>query len=69
MTIYNRAGMLYARISGKRISTKLKYSKENRDIFYSEWIQDHKKANRFRKFAIVSFVINLVLLMLFCILN
>ena len=35
MTFYNRAGMLYARISGKRISTKLKYSKENIKLFTS----------------------------------
>lgn len=52
-----------------RVINKLNSIKENRDIFYSKWIQDHKKANKFRRFAIVSFVINLVLLMLFCILN
>ena len=35
MTFYNREGMLYARINGKRISTKLKYSKENIKLFTS----------------------------------
>lgn len=35
MTFYNRSGMLYARINGKRVSTKLEYSKENIKLFKS----------------------------------
>ena len=33
MTFYDRSGMLYARINGKRVSTKLEYSKENIKLF------------------------------------
>ena len=35
MTFYNRNGILYARINGKRISTKLEYSKDNIKLFKS----------------------------------
>jgi integrase len=35
MTFYNRKGMLYARINGKRVSTKLKDTKANRKLFES----------------------------------
>ena len=35
MTFYNRNGVLYARINGQRISTKLKDTKENRKLFES----------------------------------
>lgn len=35
MTFYDRKGILYARISGKRVSTKLEYSKENIKLFKS----------------------------------
>ena len=35
MTFYNRNGTLYARVNGKRISTKLEYSKENIKLFKS----------------------------------
>ena len=35
MTFYNRNGMLYARINGKRVSTKLKDTKANRKLFES----------------------------------
>lgn len=35
MTFYNRNGMLYARVNGKRISTKLKDTKANRKLFES----------------------------------
>ena len=35
MTFYDRKGILYARINGKRVSTKLEYSKENIKLFKS----------------------------------
>lgn len=35
MKFYNRNGMLYARINGTRVSTKLKDTKENRKLFES----------------------------------
>ncbi|QKJ26793.1 tyrosine-type recombinase/integrase [Aliarcobacter cibarius] len=35
MTFYNRNGILYARINGKRVSTKLVYSKENIKLYKS----------------------------------
>jgi len=35
MTFYNRKGMLYVSLNGKRISTKLEYSKENIKLFKS----------------------------------
>ncbi len=35
MTFYDRGGMLYVRINGKRVSTKLEYSKENIKLFKS----------------------------------
>ena len=35
MTFYNRNGMLYVSISGKRISTKLEYSKDNIKLYKS----------------------------------
>ena len=35
MKFYNRKGMLYARINGTRVSTKLKDTKENRKLFES----------------------------------
>ena len=35
MTFYNRNGVLYARINGQRVSTKLKDTKKNRKLFES----------------------------------
>ena len=35
MTFYDRNGILYARIDGKRVSTKLEYSKDNIKLFKS----------------------------------
>lgn len=35
MTFYNRNGMLYARINGRRVSTKLEDTKPNRKLFES----------------------------------
>ncbi len=40
MTFYNRNGMLYARVNGKRVSTKLKDTKENRKLFASYYKND-----------------------------
>ncbi len=49
MTFYNRNGMLYARVNGKRVSTKLKDTKENRKLFES-----YLKNNEFfKKFNIM----------------
>ena len=47
MTFYNRKGMLYARINGKRVSTKLKDTKANRKLFesYSKNDEFFKKFN------------------------
>ncbi|MCT7489089.1 site-specific integrase [Aliarcobacter cryaerophilus] len=48
MTFYNRNGMLYARIDGKRVSTKLEYSKENIKLFKSY----SKNQEFFKKFDV-----------------
>ena len=52
-----------------RLADKLHSIKEDKDIFYKKWIQDHKKANKYKRFAIASFMINIALLVLFCTLN
>ena len=49
MTFYNRSGMLYARIDGKRVSTKLEYSKENIKLFKSY----AKNEEFFKKFNVM----------------
>lgn len=49
MTFYNRNGMLYARINGKRVSTKLEYSKENIKLFKSY----AKNEEFFKKFDVM----------------
>lgn len=49
MTFYNRNGILYARINGQRISTKLKDTKENRKLFESY----AKNDEFFKKFNVV----------------
>jgi integrase len=50
MTFYNRNGILYVSISGKRISTKLKYSKENMKLYQSY----SKNDEFFNKFAVMN---------------
>lgn len=52
MTFYNRSGMLYARINGKRVSTKLEYSKENIKLFKSY----AKNDEFFKKFNVMGSV-------------
>ena len=52
-----------------RLADRLNSIKEDKDIFYKKWIQDHKKANKYKRFAISSFIINIAFLVLFCILN
>ena len=48
MTFYNRNGILYTRVNGRRISTKLEYSKENIKVF-----KNHiEKEEFFKKFNI-----------------
>lgn len=49
MTFYNRSGMLYARIDGKRVSTKLEYSAENIKLFKSY----AKNEEFFKKFNVM----------------
>lgn len=49
MTFYNRNGVLYARINGQRISTKLKDTKENRKLFESY----AKNDEFFKKFNVI----------------
>ncbi len=56
MTFYNRKGMLYVSISGKRLSTKLKYSKENIKLYKSY----SKNDEFFKKFNIVNKKKNLI---------
>ncbi len=56
MTFYNRKGMLYARINGKRVSTKLKDTKANRKLFESY----AKNDEFFNKFKINSSIPTLV---------
>jgi 3-methyladenine DNA glycosylase AlkC len=48
-----------------RVIYKLNSIKQDKDIFYKKWIQDHKKANNYKRFAIASFMINVALLVLF----
>lgn len=49
MTFYTRNEMLYVRINGKRISTKLKDSKENRKLF-----ENYAKNDEFfKKFDVI----------------
>jgi 3-methyladenine DNA glycosylase AlkC len=61
---------LKAEIKAKnRLADRLNSIKEDKDIFYKKWIQDHKKANKYKRFAIASFMINIALLVLFCTLN
>lgn len=49
MTFYNRGGKLYARIDGKRVSTKLEYSAENIKLFKSY----AKNEEFFKKFNVM----------------
>lgn len=61
---------LKAEIKAKnRLADRLNSIKEDKDIFYKKWIQDHKKADKYKRFAIASFIINIALLVLFCTLN
>lgn len=61
---------LKAEIKAKnRLADKLHSIKEDKDIFYKKWIQDHKKADKYKRFAIASFMINIALLVLLCTLN
>lgn len=47
-----------------RLVEKLNTTKIARDKFYDRWIQDHKKAYRYRLIGMISFIINLGLLVL-----
>jgi len=46
MTFYSRNGMLYARINGNRVSTKLKDTRENRRLFES-YAKNNEFFNKF----------------------
>jgi len=48
MTFYNRKGILYVSIAGKRISTKLEYSKDNIKLYQSYT----KNEEFFKKFSV-----------------
>lgn len=56
MTFYSRNGILYVRINGKRISTKLKDTKENRKLVSSY----HKNDEFFKKFNVKKRVSNIL---------
>lgn len=58
MTFYNRSGMLYARINGKRVSTKLEYSKENIKLFKS-YAKNDEFFNKFNVMQNIPTVIDL----------
>ena len=49
MTFYDRKGILYVRINGKRVSTKLEYSKENIKLYKSY----AKNEEFFKKFDVI----------------
>ena len=49
MTFYDRKGILYVRINGKRVPTKLEYSKENIKLYKSY----AKNEEFFKKFDVI----------------